>query len=142
MVLQISATDAWKVLQEQPNSILIDVRTKEEIDFVGFTDLSTINAKLIHLPLKFYPQMVTDNEFTDKLSELIEKAFPKVELPNLNLLFMCRSGARSFEAAMLMSDFGYNCYNIINGFEGKVDDLGHRGCINGWKAEKLPWRQN
>ncbi len=142
MVLQITASDAWKFLQEQSNSILVDVRTKEEIDFVGFADLSTINSKLIYLPLKFYPQMATDNEFTDKLTSLVEKTFPAIELPKINLLFMCRSGARSLEAAMLMSDFGYNCYNITNGFEGQVDSFGHRGCINGWKAEKLPWRQN
>jgi rhodanese-related sulfurtransferase len=48
MVLQITAVDAWKILQDKPNSILIDVRTKEEIDFVGFVDLSKINAKTIH----------------------------------------------------------------------------------------------
>ena len=51
MVLQIDVLDAWKVLQEEPNSILIDVRTREEIEFVGFVNLSNTNAKIISLPL-------------------------------------------------------------------------------------------
>ena len=66
MVLQIDALDAWKVLQEEPNSILIDVRTREEIEFVGFVNLSNTNAKIISLPWKNYPQMAVDENFTDK----------------------------------------------------------------------------
>ena len=140
MVLQIDVLDAWKVLQE-PNSILIDVRTREEIDFVGFVNLSNTNAKTISLPWKNYPQMAVDEDFTDKLITLIAKLLPS-NPEEANLLFLCRSGNRSFEAAMFMSDFGYKCYNIINGFEGIHNDLGQRGNINGWKSQNLPWRQN
>jgi rhodanese-related sulfurtransferase len=86
--------------------------------------------------------MTMNESFTDKLTSLISESFPKQQPDQINLLFLCRSGSRSFEAAMFMSDLGYNCYNITNGFEGKVNDLGHRGTINGWKAENLPWRQN
>ncbi|MES2676972.1 MAG: rhodanese-like domain-containing protein [Pseudomonadota bacterium] len=141
MVLQIEVLDAWKILQENPNSILIDVRTKEEIEFVGFVDQSKINGKIILLPWKNYPQMSADESFTDKLSALIAEIFPS-NSKETQLLFLCRSGNRSLEAALFMSDFGYNCYNIINGFEGSHNDLGQRGKINGWKAQNLPWRQN
>ncbi len=146
MVLQITATDAWKMLQENPNSILIDVRTKEEIMFVGFVDLSEIsaqaNTKVVNLPWKIYPQMVNDEAFTDKLSALITEISPTSNTEEIELIFMCRSGNRSFEAAMFMSDLGYNCHNLVDGFEGSLDQLGHRGTVSGWKVENLPWRQN
>lgn len=142
MVLQINAVDAWKILQEQSNSILVDVRTKEEIDFVGFVDLSKINGKTIALSWRTYPDLAMNNNFTDELTSLVAEVFPNTSPDKVNLIFLCRSGNRSFEAAMFMSDFGYNCYNITNGFEGKPDAQGHRGAINGWKVENLPWRQN
>jgi rhodanese-related sulfurtransferase len=142
MVLQITTSDAWKILQEKPNSILIDVRTKEEIEFVGFVDLSKTNAKIINLPWKIYPTMANDEAFTDKLSALIAEIFPSSNPGEIELIFMCRSGNRSFEAAMFMSDFGYNCYNLVNGFEGPLDSSGHRSTTSGWKVENLPWRQN
>ena len=142
MVLQISPSEAYKILQENPNSLLVDVRTREEIDFVGFVDLSQTSVKTILLPWKIYPNMAVDEAFTDKLSALVVKHFSS-NPEETNLLFLCRSGNRSLEAALFMSDLGYhNCYNIINGFEGSHDELGHRGQTNGWKAKNLPWRQN
>ena len=141
MILQIEALEAWKLLNENSNSVLIDVRTKEEIEFVGFVDLSNINGKALQLPWKHYPQMTVDEAFTDKLMALVSKLF-LVNPEETNLLFLCRSGNRSFEAAMFMSDFGYRCYNIINGFEGSLNDLERRGTTNGWKSKNLPWRQN
>ena len=47
MVVQINVIDAWKMLQQNSKSVLIDVRTKAEVDFVGFADLSKINRKTI-----------------------------------------------------------------------------------------------
>ncbi|MFT5703792.1 MAG: rhodanese-related sulfurtransferase [Rickettsiales bacterium] len=142
MVLQITAPEAWKILETNSESILIDVRTREEIDFVGFTHLSKINAKTIFLPWKQYPQMSMDATFTDKLEALIAEIFPS-NPTKTNLLFLCRSGGRSLESAMFMDDLGYeNCYNITDGFEGSHDEFEQRGKINGWKAKNLPWKQN
>jgi rhodanese-related sulfurtransferase len=142
MVSQIEVLDAWKFLQENPQSILIDVRTSEENEFVGFADLSKINAKTIFLPWRQYPRMEIDENFTDKLSELVAEIFPSNKAQT-NLLFLCRSGSRSFEAAMFVSDLDYtNCYNVIDGFEGSCDQDGQRGKINGWKSKGLPWKQN
>ena len=141
MVSQISAKDTWATLQEKPNSVLVDVRTKEEIDFVGFVDVSEINGKTVFLPWKIYPNMTSNEAFVDDLSALINKTFPSSNPEEINLFFLCRSGSRSLEAALFMSDLGYVCYNITNGFEGHLDQSGHRGSIVGWKAENLPWRQ-
>ncbi len=140
MISQINPIQAWETLQTTQNSILVDVRTKEEVDFVGFVDLEkSQNQKMIHIPWAVYPQMIVDDNFTTKLDGLIAKLF--ADIININLIFICRSGYRSLEAAMFMSDLGYNCCNIIGGFEGSLDHLGHRSCLDGWKFYNLPWRQ-
>jgi hypothetical protein len=37
---------------------------------------------------------------------------------------------------------GYRqCFNVADGFEGNVDNQGHRGTTGGWKASNLPWVQ-
>jgi rhodanese-related sulfurtransferase len=58
------------------------------------------------------------------------------------IYFICRSGARSAAAAAAITAAGYSrCYNVAGGFEGKRDTDGHRGTVEGWKADKLPWSQ-
>ena len=58
------------------------------------------------------------------------------------LFFMCRSGARSSNAAKLMTSIGWdNSYNVLYGFEGDPDLSHKRGITNGWKCEGLPWIQ-
>ena len=45
-------------------------------------------------------------------------------------------------AAEFLTNHGYkNCYNLIEGFEGPHDSDGHRGQMNGWKFDNLPWKQ-
>lgn len=62
---------------------------------------------------------------------------------HMALFFLCRTGGRSQEAAIAMTQVGYTrCYNVTDGFEGPADGNGQRGTIAGWKAEGLPWGQN
>ncbi|MCC7217950.1 MAG: rhodanese-like domain-containing protein, partial [Burkholderiales bacterium] len=32
-------------------------------------------------------------------------------------------------------------YNVLDGFEGPLDDRHHRGAKSGWRFEGLPWEQ-
>jgi len=57
------------------------------------------------------------------------------------VLFICRSGARSHNAAMLANQAGYEAYNVLEGFEGDRDPQGHRNTVGGWRAAGLPWVQ-
>ncbi len=58
-----------------------------------------------------------------------------------SILFLCRSGVRSIAAARAMAERGYTkSFNVTQGFEGGLDDEGHRG-VGGWKALGLPWSQ-
>ena len=122
-------SEAFRVLQENTQAQLVDVRTHAELDWVGRVP----SARSIEL--LSYPGMQPNPGFLEELIKQIDKKHP--------VLFICRSGARSGQAAAIASgaDFAES-YNILEGFEGDKDDHGHRGKANGWKAAGLPWEQN
>lgn len=140
-VIQISAVETFEALKNNQNSVLVDVRTFEEFNFVGFVDPSIFNNRMILLPWQLYPEMQENPDFAENLEKSLQnlsKDFDK----NVKLFFLCRTGARSNAAAAFCLNIGYkNCYNVISGFEGDLNQGNHRGKTNGWKASNLPWRQ-
>lgn len=134
-VNQITPHNAFDILKNQKNSILIDVRTLEEVNFVGAVDASNFENRMLFLLWQILPQMQLNKNFS---SELLAKLDPSQEL-----IFICRTGGRSNNSAELAIQIGFNkCHNIINGFEGDLNNQSQRGKINGWKASNLPWRQS
>ena len=126
----------WNALTENVNSILIDVRTDAEINFVGEPDLSSLRKDPLHIQWVAFPHGEKNKNF---LPELIDKVPDK----NTPLYFFCRSGVRSQYAASLASQAGYkNSYNVLEGFEGDTNNEDHRGSIGGWKVAGLPWLQD
>ncbi|MBC6961150.1 MAG: rhodanese-like domain-containing protein [Nitrosomonas sp.] len=122
-------SEAHAVLQALPEAKIVDVRCRAELDWVGRV------PKAIEVELLTYPGMQPNPGFLDQLtSQIADDAV---------LLFICRSGGRSSQAAALMSQNGFtDCYNILEGFEGDKDESGHRGQQSGWKAAGLPWIQS
>lgn len=121
--------EALVVLQENHRAKLIDVRSKAEWDWVGRI------PGAIEIEWQSYPIMQINPDFLDLLSKKVPKDSP--------VMFICRSGVRSNQAAAAASESGYqNCYNILEGFEGDRDASGHRGIKGGWKAGGLPWVQS
>lgn len=120
--------EALAVLQQVSQSRLVDVRTSAEWQFVGGPEPA------VRLEWKSWPGMVPNPHFLTQLRN-------QVDAEDV-LLFLCRSGGRSHEAAALAAGNGFaECYNILEGFEGDLDDTQKRGGRNGWKARGLPWRQ-
>lgn len=141
-VKQIEAKEAYDLLENDDNSVLIDVRTFEEFNFVGYANSFSFDDRMLMAPWKILPGMVENPEFANLLSDNLEKSFGS-DAKETKLIFMCRSGARSNAAANHALNLGYkNCYNLIGGFEGDIDANEHRSNINGWKASNLPWRQS
>jgi rhodanese-related sulfurtransferase len=131
----IMPSEAWKILSDNSQAFLIDVRTTAEWTYVGKADISSLGKEAILLEWKIFPEMELNSEFAVGVLSKV----PDHEAP---LLFLCRSGLRSKAAAILMTGEGYSsCYNIANGFEGDKDDDGYRGRVGGWKVEGLPWVQ-
>ena len=121
--------EAYRILQENTQAQLVDVRSRAELDWVGRIPGAT------EIELRTYPGMQPNPIFLDQLAEQVDKSLP--------VLFICRSGARSNQAAAIANSVDFtDCYNILEGFEGDKDDHGHRGKASGWKAAGLPWVQS
>lgn len=122
-------TEAYQVLQESVGAKLIDIRTYAELDWVGRIPGAT------EIELRAYPGMQPNPDFLDQLVKQVDKTSP--------VMFICRSGSRSNQAAIMATQTGFtDCYNILEGFEGDKDEQGHRGKSSGWKAAGLPWVQS
>ena len=124
----VTPSEAWTLLQSLPSVQLVDVRTHAEWQFVGVVP----GAEMIEW--KTYPTMANNPNFLVQLKAAVD--------PEAVVLFLCRSGARSHEAAVLAAEHGYTAaMNILEGFEGDKDAQSHRGSKNGWQAAALPWTQ-
>ena len=133
---EISPLKAFELLKSDPSAVLVDVRTVPEWAFTGCPDLSSLDKSVIKLSWRLYPTMQINSEFESQLSREIDDQ-------HANILFMCKTGGRSLDAAIAMTAHGYTrCYNITHGFEGDLDAQHHRGTKSGWKADNLPWEQN
>lgn len=132
----VAPQTAFKILSENKDAVLIDVRTRPEWNYVGLPELGSIGKKPALLEWQVFPSMQPNPDFVTALSGAVaDKAAP--------LLFLCRSGARSAAAAKAMTVAGYStCLNISDGFEGPLDAQAKRGSAGGWKAAGLPWRQS
>lgn len=129
----LTAEEAWELLAANPAALLVDVRTQPEWAFAGVPDIRSLGRKPVLLSWKTYPAFTLNAEFASRLAE----AVPDKETP---LLFLCRTGGRSLDAAVAMTQQGYSaCYNIADGFDGPVNDRGQRGFQAGWRAAGLPW---
>ena len=132
----ISPSQAWQMLEADPDAILVDVRTPPEWTFVGQPDLTKVGKQPINLQWQVFPAMNVNPDFSATLRA-------QGITPKHKLLFLCRSGVRSAAAAQLMASEGFpESYNIAGGFEGPHDPNRHRGTTAGWKAEGLPWMQS
>lgn len=134
----VSPKEAWEALRADPDAQVVDVRTRPEWTFVGVPDLSDASREVIGLEWQVWPTMQMDPGFADKLDAELERRGVPADAP---VYFLCRSGARSAAAAAAMTARGRTAYNVAGGFEGNHDAEGHRGTVDGWKADGLPWRQ-
>ena len=135
----IFAADAYTLLRGDSTSVLIDVRTQAEWAYVGTPDVQALGKTPLFLEWQTYPSMAVDANFAARLEALLLSG--GVER-GASLVFLCRSGARSRHAAIAMTSAGRGpCFNVSDGFEGRLDDSRQRGGVSGWKAGGLPWTQ-
>jgi len=133
---EVSAAEAWQRLKTDPKAQLLDVRTMAEWNFVGLPDLSSLGRRTHCIEWQQFPGGARNPDFVTEAA----KALTAKDAP---VMLLCRSGSRSRAAAIALTQAGFSqAFNIGDGFEGDVDEEGHRGDRNGWKAADLPWRQS
>ena len=125
----LTPAEANEVIRGTPTAKLVDVRTRAELDWVGRI------PGAVEVELLTYPANKPNAEFVKQLEQHVGKDAP--------VLFICRSGGRSHNAAMMAQQAGYaECYNVLEGFEGDKDGAGHRSTQGGWRHAGLPWTQS
>jgi rhodanese-related sulfurtransferase len=130
MIENLLPQQAWDLLQNNADTVLIDVRTKMEHSFVGHP------LGAVHVPWKEVPDWQINPSFVAQVRQLV----PNVDTP---ILLLCRSGQRSLDAAKVLEAAGYRLLiNIVDGFEGPLDQNNHRGNLGGWRFQGLPWQQS
>ena len=123
----LTPQEAHEVWQMAPGARLIDVRTRAEWDWVGRI------PGAIEIEWLSYPDNRPNTHFLAQLKQQVDR--------EALLMFICRSGMRSHNAAALASEAAHlECYNVLEGFEGDKDANGQRGKVGGWRRAGLPWR--
>jgi rhodanese-related sulfurtransferase len=137
-ITQITSPEAFEQLSQDPQAVLIDVRTESEWMFVGIPEVPSGQA--LFLSWQTYPGMAVNDAFVERLTDALGGGEADRDR---SLLFLCRSGGRSQAAAAAMADAGFTaCSNVSDGFEGDIDGERKRGRMSGWKASGLPWVQS
>lgn len=128
-MLDIHPAEAYKLLQARKDVILIDVRSDVEFLFVGHAEAS------IHIPWYREPGWEINKNFIENVLEVVGHY-------GRPIIFICRNGNRSKEAGTVAEESGFTqIYNVLNGFEGDLDQSNRRSLLNGWRYEGLPWEQ-
>ena len=108
MIKQLSAKDITSYLMSEPNSVLLDVRTKEEWETIGKPDGEKIG-------LKTYFFEIRRDAFFDFIKE-----FKNLNINQDNeVLVICASGERSQITAELLSRENYKSL-LLKEFEPYV----------------------
>lgn len=133
----ISPQEAWKLMNDDPRALLVDIRSSMEYLFVGHP------KGAVHVAWIDEPEWKVNPEFTIEIRKLIlGGVVHSGEISSAPVMLICRSGKRSVEAGnQLIADGMTNVYNVTQGFEGDLDENHHRSTQGGWRYEGLPWEQ-
>lgn len=118
----LTALEAWELLENHDDAVLIDVRTPQEWAETGVADLRALGRRVVLDRL-----LPSADGAGDLLAGLAAAGLaPGADRP---LLFVCRSGGRSARAAAIATAAGFApAYNVAGGVEGS----------GGWSISGLP----
>lgn len=137
-VKELMPREAFDMIEANPGSLLVDIRSHMEFLFVGHP------AGAIHIPWIDEPDWTVNPRFARDIRQLVlgglsHESGVAADVP---ILLICRSGKRSLEAGAHLIEQGFkSVYSIKHGFEGELDDTHHRSSLAGWRYEGLPWEQ-
>lgn len=137
----VTPTNAYFSVMGNPNAIILDVRTPEELQYVGYPAANRLGHGVPSEQVKFADWK--GKSFLNDVNEIIDD-LEETGIVNPMIYTICRSGGRSYAAAKALMAAGYtNVLNINDGFEGDrnpATGTGYRD-YNGWVAEGLPYKK-
>ena len=138
----ITPEEAWKILNDEPQAVLVDCRTDAEWRFVGVPDLTGLGREVVYVEWNRTDGSRNESFVDDLVAAGVDPAVGPHATSGRPVVFLCRSGNRSIGAAKAATEAGIApSYNVLDGFEGDLDENKHRGAT-GWKAVGLPWKQS
>jgi rhodanese-related sulfurtransferase len=121
--------EAYALMQFLPGAKMVDVRTRAELEWVGRVPGG------VSIEWNTWPGSARNPNFISEFETQIDR--------NAVVMFLCRSGVRSHNAAIAVTEAGHtDAYNILQGFEGDKDADGQRNKLGGWRFAGLPWAQS
>ena len=125
MIKQIKSLEIKKYLEDNPNTVLLDVRTEKERIALGKPNAENLNSKTYFITVShdLSKWQEPDPQFIENVKKTINK--------ENQILIMCAAGGRSMIAANLLQKEGYIAHNISDGYSGNGQDPG-------WKNSGLP----
>ena len=119
-------------LQNNPQALFVDVRSKAEFKYVGYPENSIL------IPWIDDPDWEPNPEaFSDAVMQELDG---RENLSDTEIILICRSGFRSNEALKCLENKGFTqVSHVASGFEGDLDENDHRGNLNGWRHDGMPW---
>ena len=122
-------------LQNNPQALFVDVRSKAEFKYVGYPENSIL------IPWIDDPDWEPNLEaFSDAVMQELDG---RENLSDTEIILICRSGFRSNEALKCLENKGFTqVSHVASGFEGDLDENDHRGNLNGWRHDGMPWSQS
>ena len=122
--------DAAEYLKSEPTAVFVDCRSEMEFLFVGHP----VGALMI--PWNDGPDWEINPHFVGQVKKAAGHS------TNRPVVIICRSGNRSIDAGMALEAVGFtNVCNVLEGFEGDLDENHQRGNRGGWRHAGLPWSQ-
>ena len=120
--------EALDLLQQNPDAVLVDCRSEMEFLFVGHP------AGAHHVAWNDGPDWAINPHFVGQVQ--------KIASLNRPVVLICRSGQRSIDAGIALEKAGFSeVINVLEGFEGPLDERHQRSKISGWRFHGLPWEQ-
>jgi rhodanese-related sulfurtransferase len=127
----LTPLETWDYLQAHRDALFVDVRMEIEYLYVGHP------PGVVHVPWYEYPLMQVDAPAF--VAQVRREAGGDSARP---VVLLCRSGKRTLEAGRALEAAGFTeVVNVVHGFEGELDEHFHRGRLNGWRHDGLPWEQ-
>ncbi|MEI8169499.1 MAG: rhodanese-like domain-containing protein [Rhodoferax sp.] len=122
--------ETWALIQQQPDVLFLDVRMEIESQYVGRPP-GVVNIPWYDCP-DFKPNPAA-------FVQAVEKIAKSKDQP---VVLICRSGLRSVDGGRVLEQAGFSqVINVLDGFEGELDDNDQRGTESGWRFDGLPWTQ-
>jgi rhodanese-related sulfurtransferase len=149
--LYLDPAEAHAMKTADPEGVLlIDVRSRAEVQLVGFAELADANIPIfVFQGWEWKPKKdglhgsyrkAYNSDFVAAVDRLLASRGKDRSTP---LILMCTSGSRSPIAAEVLHEAGFaKVYTQYQGFEGiKAKQGPERGqrVVNGWKNAGLPW---